>query len=278
VSTYARIHQLKKCLSAHPLPWMSFLAELAGTALLILVSLSFVILDFGQGSFIVQLLPNDGVRRLITGFLFGSTGALIAISPLGKESGAHINPVVSFSFWLMGKFPGRYAAGYMIAQMTGAVIGALPLFAWGAIGSSVDFGATLPGAKYGTLAALAGEVITTFALVAGVFFFIRNRKIRNFTPALFPILYALMVLFEAPISGTSTNPARSFGPALISGAWQDWWLYWLGPFTGSFLAAATYRFRWLRHVEIEVAKLYHFEHDPHGIFHQYKPNNSPDKR
>ena len=143
MSTYARIHQLKKCLSAHPLPWMSFLAELAGTALLILVGLSFVILDFGQGSFIVQLLPNDGVRRLITGFLFGSTGALIAISPLGKESGAHINPVVSFSFWLMGKFPGRYAAGYMIAQMTGAVIGALPLFAWGAIGSSVDFGATL---------------------------------------------------------------------------------------------------------------------------------------
>ena len=237
-------------------------------ALLISVGLSIVILDFGQGSPVVRLLPDEGLRRLMTGFLFGSTGALIAISPLGKESGAHINPVVSFSFWLMGKFPGRYAAGYMIAQMIGAVIGALPLLAWGAMGRSVDFGATMPGKGFGIAEALAGEIITTFALVAGLFFFIRHRKIRNLTPALFPVLYAVMVFLEAPVSGTSTNPARSFAPALIAGTWPSWWVYWIGPFLGGLLAVAAYRFTWLRNIEIEVAKLYHFEHDPHGIFHQ----------
>ena len=84
------------------------MAELVGTALLILVGLSVVIVDFGQGSPVGHWLPNAGWRRLLTGFLFGSTGALIALSPLGKESGAHINPVVSLSFWLMGKLRGRH--------------------------------------------------------------------------------------------------------------------------------------------------------------------------
>ena len=256
--------------NSRPLPWTLFLAELVGTALLILVGLSVVIVDFGQGSPVGHWLPNAGWRRLITGFLFGSTGALIALSPLGKESGAHINPVVSLSFWLMGKLRGRHTLGYVLAQLLGAIIGALPLLAWGAMGRSVEFGATEPGADYGPGWALLGEVITTFAMVIGLFFFIRHRKIRAFTPALFPVLYAVMVFLEAPISGTSTNPARSLGPAVIAGVWQDWWVYWLGPLIGALLGVATYRFTWLRHVEIEVAKLYHFEHDPHGIFRQLK--------
>lgn len=249
-----------------PLPWTLFLSELIGTALLVFVGLSIVILDFGQGSPIVRLLPNAGLRRLITGFLFGSTGALIAISPLGKESGAHINPVVSASFWLMGKLRGRHALGYVAAQLLGAIIGALPLLAWGPMGRSVEFGATVPGPEIGMALALLGEIITTFALVAGLFLFIRHRKIRAFTPALFPILYAVMVFLEAPISGTSTNPARSLGPAVIAGDWHGWWVYWLGPLIGALLGVAMYRFTWLRHLEIEVAKLYHFEHDPHGVF------------
>jgi aquaporin Z len=76
-------------------PWRLFLSELVGTALLVLVGLSLVIAMFGSGRPNLQILPNEGVRRLITGFLLGTTGALIAISPVGKESGAHINPVVS---------------------------------------------------------------------------------------------------------------------------------------------------------------------------------------
>lgn len=257
-----------------PLPWTVFLAELVGTALLIAVGLSVVILDFGRGSPVTQLLPDAGARRLVTGFLFGSTGALIALSPLGKESGAHINPVVSLSFWLMGKLRARSALGYVLAQLLGAIVGALPLLAWGAMGWSVEFGATLPGAEFGANWAFLGEVITTFALVAGLFFFIRHQKLRTFTPALFPVLYAVMVFLEAPVSGTSTNPARSLGPAIIAGAWHDWWIYWLGPVTGALLGVAVYRLTWLRRVEFEVAKLYHFEHDPHGFFRNQASRNN----
>jgi aquaporin Z len=231
-----------------------------------------VILNFGRGSPVVRLIPGAGWRRLITGFLFGSTGAVIALSPIGRESGAHINPVVTVGFWLMSKLRGKHAVGYVLAQLTGGVIGALPLFGWGDMGRSIDFGATLPGSGLGPGWAYLGEAGATLALISGLFFFVRHRTVRAFTPALFPVLYALLVFLEAPISGTSTNPARSLGPALISGVWRAWWVYWVGPLTGTLLGVVLYRFTWLRRIEIDVAKLYHFEHDPHGVFRQANGN------
>lgn len=248
------------------LPWSLFISELIGTALLVGVGLSIVIFNFGTGSPVLEVVPSAGLRRLITGFLFGSTGALIALSPVGKESGAHINPVVTLAFWLMGKLRALHAAEYVVAQLLGGVIGSLPLLLWGQMGRSVDFGTTLPGANYGAAWATLGEIGTTFALIIGLFIFIRHPRLRPYTPALFPFLYALMVFLEAPVSGTSTNPARSLGPAAVSNDWQGWWVYWLGPILGTLMAVIGYKVSWLRHLEIEVAKLYHFEHDPHGVF------------
>ena len=106
--------------SGQRVPWQPFVAEFVGTALLVLVGLSLVILMFGAGSPIVRVVPDEGLRRLITGFLFGTTGALIALSPVGKESGAHINPVVTLGFWLMGKLDSRIALSYVVAQLAGA--------------------------------------------------------------------------------------------------------------------------------------------------------------
>jgi aquaporin Z len=250
-----------------PIPWRVYTAEFVGTGLLVLVGLSFVILDFAKDSPVVRAVPDAGLRRVITGFLFGATGALVALSPLGKESGAHINPVVTLSFMLMGKLRPNHALGYVLAQLSGAVVGALPLLVWGRLGQSVMYGATTPGKGYGTGTALLGEIVTTFAMVAGLFFFLTHRNIRPFTPALFPILYAVMVFLEAPISGTSTNPARSLGPAVVSGQWEGWWVYWLGPTIGALLGVLLYSQKWLIKLEIEIAKLYHFEHDRYGIFH-----------
>jgi len=248
------------------LPWKLFGAELIGTALLVAVGLSIVIADFGRGSPLDPMLPGEAWRRLITGFLFGTTGALIALSPLGKESGAHINPAVTLGFWLMGRLRARHAVGYVVCQLAGALVGAVPLLAWGATGRSVAYGATVPGPAYGAPWALLGEAVTTFALVFGLFFFLRHRSLRPYTPALFPPLYAIMVWLEAPVSGTSTNPARSLGPAVISGDWHGWWIYWLGPLIGTLLAVAAYRWAGWEQRLIEVAKIYHFDHDRYGIF------------
>jgi aquaporin Z len=252
--------------SGRSFPWKPFGAELIGTALLVAVGLSVVIFDLGRGSPLAQLLPDEALRRFITGFFFGTTGALITLSPLGKESGAHINPAVTLGFWLMGRMETRHAVGYVACQLAGAFIGALPLLAWGTMGRSVSYGATVPGAGDGATWALLGEAVTTFALIFGLFFFLRDRSLRAFTPALFPPLYAIMVWLEAPISGTSTNPARSFGPAVISGDWHGWWIYWLGPLIGTLLGVAAYLWAGWERRMIEVAKIYHFDHDPHGIF------------
>jgi aquaporin Z len=165
------------------MPWRVFAAELVGTALLVLVGLSLVILMFGAGSPVAAALPSEGGRRLVTGFLFGSTGALIALSPVGERSGAHINPVVTLAFRLFGKIDLPTTVGYIVAQLGGAILGALPLLAWGAMGRSVAFGATLPGAGYSTGTVLLGEVLTTFTMVTLLIVFLGFRQIRPYTPA-----------------------------------------------------------------------------------------------
>jgi aquaporin Z len=210
-----------------------------------------------------RLIPSEGLRRLVTGFLFGTTGACIALSPVGKVSGAHINPAVTLAFRLMGKLDLQTTLGYVGAQLIGAVVGALPLLLWGTMGKSVAFGATLPGFGISLSTALFGEVVTTFAMVALLTVFLGFRPIRPFTPAIFPPLYAIMVWAESPLSGTSTNPARSLGPSVISGEWQAWWIYWVGPIVGMFLAVLACSFLAKR---IEVAKLYHFERAHDRLF------------
>ena len=246
-----------------------YIAEFIGTALLVLIGLSLVILMFGQGSPMVGLIPDEGLRRLITGFLFGSTGASIALSRIGKESGAHINPVVTMAFWIFRKMNSRVAAFYILAQLSGAIVGCLPLLLWGQMGKSVAFGATLPGEGFSTSMVLLGEVITTFTMVTLLILFIGFRRLRPFTPAIFPVLYAIMVFLESPVSGTSTNPARSLGPAIISGAWQGWWIDWIGPIAGALLACIACSFLAKR---ITVAKLYHFDSDRDGLFRKMRPD------
>ncbi len=245
--------------------WRLFFSEAIGTALLVLGGVSVIILMFGAGSPMARLVPNVFVRNALTAFLFGTIGSAIAVSWVGKESGAHINPAVTMGFWLMRKLDLRAAVGYIVAQLLGAFLGALPLLAWGSMGRSVTFGATLPGAGYSTAAVLMGEIATTFGLVATLCVFLGFRHLRRFTPFVIPFLYAVMVPLEAPISGTSTNPARTFGPALISGQWAGWWIYWLGPMLGMLIAILVCHSLARR---IEVAKLYYFENDRRQLFHR----------
>jgi aquaporin Z len=252
--------------------WRFFISEVVGTAALVLGGLSIVIVMHGDGSPVPSLVPNDALRLALTGFLFGCTGTAITLSRVGKESGAHINPAVTVGFWMWRKLDARTAIGYIVAQLVGAGLGALPLLAWGAMGRSVAFGATLPGEGYTTTTVLIGEAVTTFGLVTTLCVFLGFRHLRRYTPFTMPLLYGVMVPLEAHISGTSTNPARSFGPSLIAGRWDGWWIYWAGPMIGMLVAIIILSSFARR---IEVAKLYHFETDRRRLFQRMASRQSP---
>lgn len=242
--------------------WTAYAAELLGTAALVFFGVGAVLLDFAPSLPVARLLPDPAVRRYLTGMLFGGVGALIAIGPVGRASGAHLNPAVSFAFWLAGSLGAADAAIYGVAQCLGGLLGALPLPAvWGTAGAALHYGATLPVA--GDLAAVAGEVAATFALVGPILWFVGHPRLRHWTPLLLPPLVAVIVGVEAPLSGASLNFARSLGPALVAHASGPLWIYALGPLAGATVAALAV----VRADRVHVAKIGHPGRDPHGRFH-----------
>jgi aquaporin Z len=241
-----------------------YAAEAAGTALLVFGGLSVVILINSPEGPVAPLIPEAGLRRAIAGFLFGSIGAAIAFSPLGRISGAHINPAMTLAFWLEDKIKWRDALFYVLAQCAGAVVGAAALLVWGKMGWSLEEGATFPGAGWGAGWAVAGETLCGFLLVALIFVMAAGRATRPYTPLVNPVLFCLLVWLEAPVSGASANPARSFGPAVVAGAWQDHWVYWAGPCLGACLAVAAVRHPLLARQRPKEARLFHFGH-PGGL-------------
>jgi hypothetical protein len=116
-------------------------AECLGTFLLVVLGLSLVIALWGKGAPLAWLPLAPGQRRLLNGFLFGCVGAAVAYSPIGRISGAHINPAMTFAFWLEGKLQWRDATCYVLAQLCGAAAGGVLLLAWGRVGASDAWGA-----------------------------------------------------------------------------------------------------------------------------------------
>jgi aquaporin Z len=223
--------------------WRELAAEFVGTALLLVLGLSAVVADFSPGSPIVTAIPSEDLRRLLTGVLFAGSATLIVYSPLGRISGGHINPAVTLAFYRLGKITGRSAIGYVLAQIAGGILGAiLVVLAWRTRATSVDVGATVPG-KGGVWASVGAEAAGTFGLVLLILNLVDRPRLMPFTAAAAGALVAVLVFVEAPVSGTSLNPARSLGPALAGTTWSGLWVYLAAPPIGALAAAALYRRR-----------------------------------
>ena len=243
------------------LHWFEYGAELLGTAFLVFAGVSAVVFDFGTGSPLAHVLPGASIRRLITGLLFAGSGSLVAISPLGKLSGGHINPAVSLAFWIQGKMHHLDLGGYILGQLLGAIIGSLlVVLVWGGHAASVGYGTTVPGAVYPLWMVFLAEVSLTFLLVSSIFLFVSSHRLMRWTPLMVCILVGVMVWLEAPVSGTSLNPARSFGPALVSWIWNDHWLYWIAPPLGALLAVGAFRLLAIGERDVLTGKLFHVPH------------------
>ena len=213
-----------------------------------------------------QAIDDPMQRRIFMGLAMGLTAIAIVYSPWGKQSGAHINPSVTLTFFRLGKVKGWDAGFYIAAQFAGAVAGVLASAALlgDLLGDPhVNYVATVPG-SYGVLAAFAGEVLISFVLMTVVLHVSNNSKLHRFTGLCAGLLVAGYITFEAPISGMSMNPARTFGSALPAQVWSALWIYFVAPVAGMQLAAAVY-LRMKGERNIACAKLHH-QNDRRCIF------------
>lgn len=246
--------------------WREWGAECLGTAVLLLGGLSAVCLNFGTGSPVSQVLPSPSLRLLLTGILFAGTGSLVAIMPFGRLSGAHLNPVVTLSFWTQGKVHPHDLVGYIAGQLVGGLMGAgLLLLLWGQTARSVRVGATAPGPGVSPLMAVGLEAGMTAVLVLTILLMTSSARTARWTPlVLWPVI-TMLVWQGAPFTGTSLNPARSLGPAVLAPLLEPLPIYLVGPLLGG--AVGTGLFSLLRSRKTLTAKVFHDARYPGTLGH-----------
>ncbi len=199
------------------------LAELLGTFALTLVAAGGPTIAAASGAGL------GGAAQVVAPALL----VMAMIYTLGPLSGAHFNPAVTLAFALRGDFPRRWVPGYWAVQFLGAIAAALLLRAL--FGLAGHLGSTLP--HHGAMTSMVMELVLTFFLLTVILATAANYKVVGHNAALaVGGMIALDGLFAAPISGASMNPARSLGPALVSGQLGDLWIYLIGPTVGAIIA------------------------------------------
>ncbi|MDQ1674799.1 MAG: aquaporin [Frankiaceae bacterium] len=200
---------------------------------------TFALVFAGCGA-VVTDVERDGALGVVGIGLVFFLVLLAAIASLGHVSGAHFNPGVSLSFFLTRHLPARDLVAYVLAQFAAAAVAALLLLViWP--GHPGDLGATVPSISAGR--ALVVEVVLTALLMLVIMSVATDTRAVG-APAALAIAAAvgLSALAFGPLTGASLNTARSFGPALASGQWHEFWVYVVGPFLGAPLGAFAYQF------------------------------------
>ncbi|MBW4042831.1 MAG: aquaporin family protein [Acidobacteria bacterium] len=235
----------------HPVEWA---AEFLGTFAVLLVGLSAVCFDFGPAS-PLHGLPTS-LRFLITGLVFAATGSLFAITPPGRRSGAHLNPVVTLTFWTQRKVHWHDLVGYVVAQFLGAIVGTVVVrVLWGRQAVAVHVGTTEPGPGVSAPDAVLLEAAMTAAVMLTILFMTSRAATARFTPLVLWLMIAVFVWQFAPFTGTSLNPARSLGPALVAPLLAHYWIYVVGPCLGGAVAAGVFAIA--TPAEVLTTKLFH---------------------
>lgn len=209
------------------------IAEAIGTMVLVIMGCGAAVLNGGAGS----------VAAVLTiAFAFGLSVVAMAYT-IGGISGCHINPAITLGVWLCGRMSGKEAAGYMLAQTVGAIIGSAILYA-----ISSPMGITATGANgYGEgmlVPALIGETVFTFIFVLTVLgTTAKENSAPKFAGLIIGLTLVLVHIVCIPVTGTSVNPSRSIGPALFAGgdALCQLWLFIVAPFIGAAIAALVWK-------------------------------------
>ena len=241
--------------------------EGAELGLYMISACAFVVLLEYPTSPVHQALPDPALRRVLFGIAMGMAAIGIIYSPLGQRSGAHFNPAVTLTFFRLGKVEFWDAAFYGAAQFLGGLLGVvLSALVLGELVAhpSVRYAATVPGMA-GVGVAFLAEAVISFLQMSLILRFSNTPRLTRFTGLFAGAMIATYISLEAPYSGMSMNPARTFASALPAQLWTALWVYFTAPPLGMLLAAELYvRQHGIHHVF--CAKLYH-HNNKRCIFH-----------
>jgi aquaporin Z len=248
------------------LHWPEYLMEAGLLGAFMVSACVFGILYGFPGSPVRQAIPSMFVRGMLAGISMGLTALAIFYSPWAKQSGAHINPSVTLTFLRLGKIRPWDAGLYIAAQFFGASCGVLLVaqFLRHQISDpAVRYVVTTPG-PHGPWAAFAAEFLMATGMMSAVLYFSNHARLGRYTGVFASILVATYITLEAPLSGMSMNPARSFGSAFSAGIWDQFWIYLTAPLLGMLTASELYLWRKGRH-SVKCCKLHH-DNDKRCIF------------
>lgn len=226
-------------LKAH---WPEYLMESAELGFFMVSACFFTTLLEYPASPVRHMLPNAFLRQALSGVAMALTLLLLIHSAWGKRSGAHMNPAMTLMFLRLGKMESWDGFFYVLFQFAGALSGVV--FSSVVIGRalahpSVNFAATQPGI-WGTGAAFVAELLISFLLATTVLAVSNHKGLSRFTPYFAATLVATYIMFEAPFSGMSMNPARTLGSAIPAHAFHALWIYFIAPPLAMLIAAEAY--------------------------------------
>jgi aquaporin Z len=205
--------------------WRRIFSELLGTFLLVLA---------GAGGGVVNAATHGSIGRAAAVTAPALT-VLAVILFMGAVSGAHLNPAVTLAFAARRDFPWRRVPGYLLAQLIGATLACLLL--WAMFGKVGMLGATEPGPGFSNVQAMFMELVLTAGLVSVILGTASRAQNVGALSAIAVAGYiALAGLWSSPVSGASMNPARSFGPDLAIADFSHYWVYLAGPLAGALIA------------------------------------------
>lgn len=219
-----------------------YLMEAVELGLFMISAGVFVSLIEYDGFIVKKLIPAAQIRLVLVGIAMGLTAILLINSKFGKRSGAHMNPALTLTFYRLGKIKSWDAVFYILFQFIGGTIGVYAVYLiFGKVFAEppVNFVITVPMNNSITIPFIA-EALMSFLLMAMVLFTTNKVSLAKYTGMIAGIMLAIFISIEAPISGMSINPARSFASAFPSNIWTAFWIYLTAPPIGMLLAAQLY--------------------------------------
>ncbi|MCE9652751.1 MAG: aquaporin [Nitrosarchaeum sp.] len=206
-----------------------FLVELIGT---------FILVVFATGS-IVYDAQKDGTMGIAFAAVAPFIALIIGVYSFGKISLAHFNPAVTIGYYITGHISKIQIMYYFAAEIIGAILASL--FVKSFIGTGTNLGANTPNYDFPLFVIFPIEVLASALLMAVIFTVVYTKGLKGFGGVAIGGIVGLDIFFLAFISGASMNPARALAPALVSGVFDDLWLYWTAPFVGTIIVAFLFR-------------------------------------